>query len=87
MTFRTRSLKTVSPSLKTSFAREMRSKEVYKLTSSGCISTNVGQTVRRLARMIIEQRKEDSPVGQLFLVCSNEVGGTAELKVRDLHGR
>ena len=37
--FTTRKLKTCLPSLKTSFARELRSKVVYKLTCSGCNST------------------------------------------------
>ena len=37
--FTTRKLKTGLPSLKTSFARELRSKVVYKLTCSGCNST------------------------------------------------
>ena len=32
----TRKLKTCLPSLKTSFARELRSKVMYKLTCSGC---------------------------------------------------
>ena len=41
--FTTRKLKTCLPSLKTSFARELRSKVVYKLTCSGCNSTYVGQ--------------------------------------------
>ena len=42
--FTTRKLKTCLPSLKTSFARELRSKVVYKLLCSGCNSTYVGQT-------------------------------------------
>ena len=78
--FTTRKLKTCLPSLKTSFARELRSKMVYKLTCSGCNSTYVGQTVRHLATRVDEHRKGDSPVGQHLLECNKEVGGTAELK-------
>ena len=63
-----------------SFARELRSKMVYKLTCSGCSSTYVGQAVRRLATKIDEHRKGDSPVGQHLLDCNKEVGGTAALK-------
>ena len=62
--FTTRKLKTSLPSLKTSSARELRSKLVYKLTCSGCNSTYVGQTVRHLATRVDEHRKGDSPVGQ-----------------------
>ena len=75
ITFTTRKLKTCIPSLKTSFARELRSKVVYKLTFSGCNSTYVGQTVRHLATRVNEHRKEDSPVGQHLLECNKEVGG------------
>ena len=78
--FSTRKLKTCLPSLKTSFARELRSKVVYKLTCSGCNSTYVGQTVRHLATRVDEHREGDSPVGQHLLECKKEVGGTAELK-------
>ena len=78
--FTTRKLKTSLPSLKTSFARELRSKVVYKLTCKGCNSTYVGQTVRPLATRVDEHRKGDSPVGQHLLECNKEVGGTAELK-------
>ena len=78
--FTTRKFKTCLPSLKTSFARELRSKVVYKLTCSGCNSTYVGQTVRHLATRVDEHRKADSPVGQHLLECNKEVGGTAELK-------
>ena len=67
--FTTRKVKTCLPSLKTSFARELRSKVVYKL-----------QTVRHLATRVDEHRKGDSPVGQHLLECNKEVGGTAELK-------
>ena len=59
------------------FARELRSKIVYELTSSGCNSTYVGQTVRHLASMVDEHRKGDSPLGQHLLECNKEVGGTA----------
>ena len=62
--FTTRKLKTCLPSLKTSFARELRSKVVYKLTCRGCNSTYVGQTVRNLATMVNEHSKGDSPAGQ-----------------------
>ena len=55
--FTTRKLKTCLQSLKTSFAREPRSKVVYKLTCSGCNSTYVGQTVRPLATRVDEHRK------------------------------
>ena len=78
--FKTRKLKTCLPSLKTSLARELRTKVVYKLTSSGCNSTYVGQTVRHLATRVDEHRKGDSAVGQHLLECNKEVGGTAELK-------
>ena len=78
--FSTRELKTCLPSLKTPFARELRSKVVYKLTGSGCNSTYVGQTVRHLVTMVDEHRKGNSPVGQHLLECNKEVGGTAELK-------
>ena len=53
----TRNLKTCLLSLKTSFARELRSKVLYKLTCSGCNSTYVGQTVRHLATRVDEHRK------------------------------
>ena len=78
--FTTRTLKTCLPSLKTSFARELRSKVVYKLTCSGSNSTYVVQTVRHLATRVDEHRKGDCPVGQHLLECNKEVGGTAELK-------
>ena len=77
--FTTKKLKTCLPSLKTSFAHELRSKVVCRLTCSGCISTYVGQTVRHLATRDDEHRKGDSPVGQNLLECNKEVGGTAEL--------
>ena len=60
--FTTKKLKTCLPSLKTSFARELRFKVVYKLTCSGCNSTYVGQTVRHLATRVDQNRKGDSPV-------------------------
>ena len=75
-----RKMKTCLQSLKTSFARELRSKVVYKLTCSGCNSTYVGQTDRNLATRVDEHRKRDYPVGQHLLECNKEVGGTAELK-------
>ena len=78
--FTTRKMKTCLPSLKTSFARLLRSKVVYKLTCSECNSTYVGQTVQQLATSVDEHRKRDSPVGQHLLECNKEVGGTAELK-------
>ena len=78
--FTTRKLKTCLSSLKTSFARKLRSKVVYKLTCSGCNATYVDQTVRHLATRVDEHRKGDSPVGQHLLECNKEVGGTAELK-------
>ena len=80
--FTTRKLKARLTSLKISFARELRSKVVYKLTCSGCNSTFVGQTVRHLGTRVDEQRKWDSPVGQHLLECKKEVGGTAELRGR-----
>ena len=78
--FTTRKLKTCLSSLKTSFARELRSKVVYKLTCSRCNSTYVGQTVRYLATRFDEHSKGDIPVGQHLLECIKEVGVTAELK-------
>ena len=78
--FTTRKLKTCLPSVRTTFARDLRSKVVYKLTCSGCNSTYVGQTVRHLATRVDEHRKGDSPVGQHLLECNKVVGGTAELK-------
>ena len=68
------------PYLKTSFAREPRSKVVYKLTCSGCNSTYVEQTVQHSTTRVGEHSKGDSPVGQHLLECSKEVGGTAGLK-------
>ena len=76
----TTKLKTCLPSLKSSLARELRSKVVYGLTCSGCNSTYIGQTVRHLATRVDEHRNGDSPVGQHLLECNKEVGGTAELK-------
>ena len=52
---------------------------VYELTCSGCNSTSVGQTIRHLATRVDEHRKGDCPVGQHWLECNKEVGGTAEL--------
>ena len=78
--FTTRKLKTCLPSLKTSFARELRTKVVYRLTCNGCNSTYVGQTVRHLATRVDEHRKGDFSVGKHLLECNKEVGGTAELK-------
>ena len=78
--FTTRKIKTCLPSLKTSFARKLRSKVAYKLTCSGCNSTYVGQTVRHLATRIDEYRKRVSPIGQHLLEWNKEVGGSAELK-------
>ena len=68
------------PSLKTSFACELRFKVVYKFTCSRCNSPFVGQTVRHLATRVDEHHKEDSPVGQHSLERNKEVGGNAELK-------
>ena len=68
------------PSLKTSFARDLRYKGVFKLTCSGCNSTYVGQAVRHLAARVDEHRKGDSPVGQDLLEFNKEVDGTAKLK-------
>ena len=45
--FTTRKLKTCLSSLKASFARELRSKVVYKLTCSECNSTYVGMSTRQ----------------------------------------
>ena len=70
----TRKLKTCLPSLKTSFAGELRSKVVYKLTCSECNSTYIDQTVRHLATRVDERCKGDSPVWQHLL------DGTAALK-------
>ena len=53
---------------------------MYKLTCSGCNSTDVGQTVRHLATRVDEHRKGDFPVGQYLLECNKEVGRTFELK-------
>ena len=78
--FTPRKLKTCLPSLKTSFARELRSKMVYKLKCSGCNSTYVGQTVRHLATRVDEHYKSDYPVRQHLLDGNKEVGGTSELK-------
>ena len=78
--FTTRKLKTCLLSLETFFARELRSKVVYKLTCSGCNSTYVSQTVRHLATRVGEHCKGDSPEGQHLLECNKEVGGTAELR-------
>ena len=47
----------------TSFARELRSKVVYKLTCSGCSSTYFGQTIRHLATRVDEHRIGDSLEG------------------------
>ena len=80
ITFKTRKLETCLPFLKTSFARELRSTVVYKLTCSGCNSIYVDQTVRHLATRVDEHRKGDSPAVQHLLECNKEVGGTAELK-------
>ena len=77
--FTTRKLKTCLPSLKTSFASDVRSKVLCKLTCSGCNSTYVDQTVRHLATRVDDHRKGDSPVGKHLLECNKEVGGTAEL--------
>ena len=67
------------PSLKTSSARELISKVVYKLTCSGC-NSNKCRSDRHLATRVDEHCKGDFPVGQLLLECNKEVGGTAELK-------
>ena len=78
--FTTTKLKICLPYLKISFARELSSKMVYKLTCSGFNSTYVGQTVRHLAARVDEHRKRNSPLGQHLLESNKEVGGTAELK-------
>ena len=78
--FTPRKLKTCLPSLKTSFARELRSKMVYKLTCSGCNSYYVCQTVRHLATRVDEHCKSDYPVRQHLLNGNKEVGCTSELK-------
>ena len=77
--FTTSKLKSRLPSLKTFFARELRSKVVFKLTCSGCNSTYVVQTVRHLDTRVDKHRKSDSPVGQHLLECNKEVCDTAEL--------
>ena len=79
ISFTTRKLKTCLPSLETSFAQDLRSKVLYKLTCSVCNSTYVGQTVRHLATRFDEHRKRDSPEGQHLLECNKELGGTGEL--------
>ena len=77
--FTTSKLKSRLPSLNTFFARELRSKVVFKFTCSGCNSTYVVQTVRHLDTRVDKHRKSDSPVGQHLLECNKEVCGTAEL--------
>ena len=77
--FTTRKLKTCLPSLKSPFAKDLKSRVVYKLTCSGCNSTYVGQTVRHLTTRIEEHHKEDSPVGQHLRECDRD-GKSAELK-------
>ena len=79
ITSATRKMKTCLPSLKTSFAHELRSKVVYKLTCSGCNSTYVSRILRNLATSVDEHRKGDFPVRQRLLEGNKEVGGTAEL--------
>ena len=41
---------------------------VYKLSGSGCTSTYVGQTIRRLTTRIEEKKKADSSVGLCIAV-------------------
>ena len=77
--FTTRKLKTCLPSLKSPFAKDLKSRVVYKLTCSGCNSTYVGQTVRHLTTRIEEHHKEDSPVGQHLRECDRD-GKSAELR-------
>ena len=57
---------------------------MYMLTCSGCNSHFVGQAVRHLVMRIDEQRKGDTSVGQHFIECNKEVGGTAELKSENI---
>ena len=59
--FTTRKLKTCIPSLKTSFAHELRYKVAYKLTCSGCNSTYIGQTVGHLDRRDDDHCKREFP--------------------------
>ena len=72
--FTTRKMRTCMPSLKSSFASELKSKVVYRLDCCGCKSIYVGQTVRHLTTRIEEHRKEDTPVGQHIRLFISESG-------------
>ena len=78
MVFTTRKLESCLPSLKSAFSNDLKSRVVYKLSSSGCTSTYVGQTVRHLNSRIEDHKKADSPVGLHLQQCQLE-GNSADL--------
>ena len=46
----------------------------YELTCFNFNSTYFGQTMRSLAKRVVENRKKDSPAGQHLLVCGKKQG-------------
>ena len=69
----TRKMKTCTPSPKSSFSSQLKSKVVYRLECCRCKSSYFGQTVRHLTTRIEEHRKEDTPVGQHIRQCGSEI--------------
>ena len=66
---------------KNSIFKDLKSRVVYKLSCSECISTYVayvGKTVRHLTTRIEEHKKADSPVGLHLQQCQLE-GNSADL--------
>ena len=76
--FTTRKLESCLPTLKSAFSNDLKSRMVYKLSCSGCTSTNVGQTVRHLTTRIEEHKKADSPAGLHLQQCQLD-GNSADI--------
>ena len=66
-----RKLKTVTPALKPSVEKFMKSKVVYKITCPRCNACYVGQTSRHLKTRFSEHRNNAGPVKTHFGQCDN----------------
>ena len=67
-----RKLKTLTPSLKTSVPKQLRSRLIYQIECPGCQASYVGYTVRHLKDRFSEHGNIIKPVGKHFNQC---IGG------------
>ena len=68
-----RKTKSVLPSLKTTVEKSLKSGIVYKITCPRCSSCYVGQTTRHLLSRIREHKRTNTPVGNHFEGCDQEL--------------